>query len=164
MKRYCKNCQKEYEFNPVAVSGGEKLICPDCGSLIDKNSRAPVDRSEMNKTERKIGNFLAVIFRIAYVFFMVLALVGIFGFIFHLNMVLYITTAISLLVFLIQLITGRLAFWLGILFLPMGAAAGYFFMGGIEGACLGVQAVFLLRYLLRELYFKLYRWLIRLGN
>ena len=46
MLRYCANCKKEYDFLPLAVSGKDDLICPECGHIIDKNSRRPTESGD----------------------------------------------------------------------------------------------------------------------
>lgn len=36
MLRYCENCKKDFEFAPLAVSGSNDIICPECGLSHDK--------------------------------------------------------------------------------------------------------------------------------
>ena len=93
---------------------------------------------------------------------MVLGLLGVAGFVSGIDKLLYAATAISLAAFIIQFMTGTLIFASGIIFLPLGAAAGYFYFKSIEGACLGIHIVFLIRHLIRDIFFMLLFKLIRM--
>lgn len=163
MKRFCTNCQKEYEFDPVAVAGKEPLICPGCGMEVNKNSRLP-GKSGNFQTEEKIGKIYYGFLRMAYLFYMILAVIGITGYLIHVDILLYVTTAVSLVVFLLQLITGTLTFPYGLILLPAGGVAGLFLLHGIPGICVGIQVVFLIRHLYREVIFRIIGWFISLGN
>lgn len=155
MLRYCENCRKDFEFAPLAVSGKDDLICPECGNVIGKNSRNPANRLDSDKTEEAIGNTFAKLLHLSYIFYMVMGLLGVAGFLTGVNKLLYIATVISLLAFVIQFMTGTLVFTSGIIFLPAGAAAGYYYFRTIEGACLGIHIVFLIRHLIRDIFFML---------
>ena len=143
MLRYCTYCKKDYDFPPLAVSGKEDLICPACGRVIDKNSRHPVDRTQDDKIETSIGNAVASVWHMAYMFYIFFAVIGIVGFIFRLDYVLYIATSIVILAYIIQLCTGTLIFTSGLIFIPVASVAGYFIFGSINGALLGIHVVFL---------------------
>ena len=162
MLRYCENCKKDFEFAPLAVSGKDDLICPECGGIIGKNSRNPANRIDSDKTEAAIGNTFARLLHMSYIFYMVMGLLGVAGFVFGINKLLYIATAISLGAFIIQFLTGTLIFTSGVIFLPIGAAAGWFYFKSIEGACLGIHIVFLIRHLIRDIFFMLLFKLIRM--
>jgi len=164
MLRYCTNCEKDYDFSPTAVSGTKPLICPECGQLINKNSRHPVNREELEHSEEQIGNFFLNVFRFAYIFYLCFAIVGVVAFIFSHTKLLYIVTAISLIAFLLQMITGTLRFRSGIIFLPAGAVLGYLFFKNIQGALLGINIVFIIRHLIRDIFYEIIIKLIILGN
>lgn len=164
MLRYCKNCKKDFEFAPLAVSGKDDLICPRCGSIIEKNSRNPASRLDPGKTEEFVGSTFAKLLHMSYIFYMVMGLLGLAAFLFGINKLLYIATVISLSAFLIQFMTGTLIFRSGIIFLPVGAAAGYAYFGSIEGACLGIHIVFLIRHLIRDIFFRLIFKLIEMSS
>jgi len=55
MLRYCEYCNKDYEFTPLAVSGSNPLICPECGNIVGKNSRNPTKKADAEKTDENIG-------------------------------------------------------------------------------------------------------------
>ncbi len=162
MLRYCENCKKDFEFAPLAVSGKENLICPECGGIIDKNSRNPASRIDSGKTEAAIGNVFSRLLHMSYIFYMFMGLLGVAGFVLGIHKLLYAATVISLLAFVIQYFTGSLIFMSGIILLPVGAAAGYFYFKSMEGACLGVHVVFLLRHLIRDIFYTLLFKLIRM--
>ncbi|MCR4589295.1 MAG: hypothetical protein K5668_00555 [Lachnospiraceae bacterium] len=164
MLRYCENCKKDFEFAPLAVSGKDDLICPECGGIIGKNSRNPGRRIDSDKTEEAIGNAFAGLLHMSYIFYMVMGLLGVAGYVFGINKLLYLATVISLAAFIIQFMTGTLLFMSGIIFLPLGAVAGYFYFKGIEGACLGIHIVFLIRHLIRDIFFSLLFKLIRMSS
>ena len=164
MLRYCENCKKDFEFAPLTVSGKDDLICPECGGIIGKNSRNPANRVDPDKTEEAIGNAFAKLLHMSYIFYMVMGLLGVAGYVFGINRLLCIATVISLLAFMIQLLTGTLIFTSGIIFLPIGAVAGFFYFGRIEGACLGIHIVFLIRHLIRDIFFMLIFKLIRMSS
>ncbi len=148
----------------MAITGKDDLVCPECGRIIDKNSRHPVDHREYQRFEEQVGHFFETMVRIAYLFYITLAVIGIAAYFLHYEKVLYVTTGIALLAFIIQLITGTLRFRWGVVFLPAGGVAGFFLLGGLDGICIGVLAVFLIRHVVRDIFFALVSWLISLGN
>ncbi len=164
MLRYCENCKKDFEFAPLAVSGRNDLICPECGGVIGKNSRNPANKINSEKTEEAIGNTFARLLHMSYIFYMVMGLLGITGFALGADKLLYIATGISIGAFIIQFLTGTLIFTSGIIFLPIGAAAGYIYFKSIEGACLGIHLVFLIRHIIRDIFFALIFKLIRMSS
>jgi len=146
MRRYCKNCDREFEVDPVAVSKNEKLTCPLCKGEVLSDSKKPsgVYRDERGYTELdgKFGRFFGVLFSIGFVFYMLLSLVGIAAYVWNYDKLLYGITATLLAVFLLQLITDTLIFRSGVIFLPAGALASYFgFDSSLRGLCLGILVV-----------------------
>ena len=69
---------------------------------------------------------------------------------------------INLFGFLSGLARGRALFKTGVIFIPLGAALAYYIYGTPESACLGVQVVFMIRHMIRDLLYssiiKLARW------
>lgn len=164
MNRYCPNCQKEFDFTIRSIEDLNHLVCPECGSRIDQNSRKPSEADASENTERAIGGLFAVVFRISYIFFALLSAIGIAAYLLHLEKLLYATTGICLAVFLLQLLMHLCTFKTGILFLPVGAAAGFLLLKSAEGACLGISAVFIIRHFLWELFSHLFGKLLHLTN
>ncbi|MBQ9605641.1 MAG: hypothetical protein IJV16_00490, partial [Lachnospiraceae bacterium] len=162
MLRYCTYCKKEYDFDPLAVSGRDDLICPECGNIISKESRDPSRREVAEKTEEAIGNIYARLLHLSYIFYLSMSIVGVIGFISGFFVVLYAATIISLVAFILQLITGTLIFRSGIIFLPIGAILGYLYFRSLEGACLGIHVIFLIRHMIRDIIFRLIFAFIRL--
>ena len=66
MLRYCTSCKKDFDFEPLAVSGREDLICPKCGAVIGKESRNPAIKENAEKTEEEIGNIYARLMHLSY--------------------------------------------------------------------------------------------------
>lgn len=161
MLRYCENCKKDFDFAPLAVSGSEPLICPECGNVVGKNSRNPEKKINSEKTDENIGRAIGGIFHLFYIFYMVMGIIGVVSYILGAHFLLYIVTAISLTVYIIQLLTGTAAFFLGIVFIPIGAIAGFIIMNGVSGACLGIHVVFLIRHLIRDVFFSLIGLIIK---
>ncbi len=155
MLRYCEHCKKDYDFEPLAVSGKEPLICPGCGNVVGKNSRNPANHVDTEKTDEKTGNAFAGLLHLSYIFYMTMGLIGVVSFFLGLYPILFIVTLISLTAFLIQFITGTVTFATGIIFVPAGAIIGFIFLGGIPGACLGIHLVFLIRHLIRDVILRL---------
>lgn len=162
MNRYCPKCQKEFDFPINSMANLDNLVCPECGGKIDKNSRKPIDTSSREHMETAIGMGVLTLTRISYYFFSTLSAFGIFAFIMHWDLALYITTGICLAVFLLQLITGTSFFRTGPIFLPLAAVAGYFLFKSIRGVCLGVCIVFVVRNVLWNLFFWILGKLTRL--
>ena len=155
MLRYCEYCNKDFEFTPLAVSGSNPLICPECGNIVGKNSRNPQKKADEEKTNENIGKAIGEIFHLFYIFYLVMGIMGVISYALGMTILLYVATAISLTVFIIQLLTGYSTFFLGVVFIPLGAAAGFFILSGISGACLGIHVVFLIRHLIRDVFFRL---------
>ncbi len=156
MLRYCVNCKKDFDFEPLAVSGKGDLICPECGNVIGKNSRNPAGKEMAEATEEKIGNTFAGLLHLSYIFYLCMGILGVAGFIFGIDGLLYIATLISLAAYILQLVTGTLTFASGLILLPAGAILGWVFLGGLRGACLGIHIVFLIRHLIRDIFFSLF--------
>lgn len=155
MLRYCTYCKKEYDFDPLAVSGRDELICPECGNTIGKESRTPYGKEMAERTEETIGQIYARLLHLSYIFYLAMGIIGAAGFVSGIYPILYAATAVSLTVYTIQLITGTLIFRSGLVFLPIGAILGYLYFRIPEGACLGVHIVFLIRHLIRDIIFRL---------
>ena len=155
MLRYCENCKKDFDFEPLAVSGRADLICPGCGCVIGKNSRNPAGKESAEKTEEAIGKAYARLLHLSYIFYLVMGTVGAVSFVFGIYGVLYAVSMVSLTVYILQLITGTLTFVSGLIFIPAGAVIGYMYFKSIAGACFGIHAVFLVRHLIRDIIFRL---------
>ena len=105
--------------------------------------------------DAKIGSIFQKVFHFVYIFYMLCAVVGIIAFFLNLSKVLYVVTAISLIVFVLQLLSGYNTFRSGLVFLPIGALVGYLKFGTYEGACFGVMIVFAIRHVVRDVIFRL---------
>ncbi|MBQ9233367.1 MAG: hypothetical protein IJ167_04940, partial [Lachnospiraceae bacterium] len=124
MLRYCTNCRKEYDFNIKSMEDLDNLVCPECGSKIDKNSRKPVD-SGANSAEKAAANVVSGYFTIRYYIHFVLAITGLIGyFTGHLNL-LYIMTSLCVIIYIVQFFIGRVSFVSGLFFIPLGAVIGF---------------------------------------
>ena len=158
MIKYCTNCRKDFDFTIKSMKDLDSLVCPECGSRIDKDSRNPaleeVSRAT-DETEETIGNAFGCLMSLNYVFFMSISVAAIVAYNFHWDMALYILTGISLGLFVIQLFFRSVAFRTGFIFLPLGAAIGYFVLKSVRGACLGIAIVFIARHLIRALFWRL---------
>lgn len=162
MYRYCLNCKKDYDFSPLEVSGQGNLICPACGEIIDKNSRNPGRKVDTENTESAIGNAFAGLLHYSYIFYLVVATIGVISFVLGLYKVLYITTSVIMVVFAIQMLSRVIAFsGMMLILLPVMIVPGYI-LWNIPGACLGVNVAFILRHLIRDIVYRFVKWLISL--
>lgn len=164
MLRYCTKCCKEYDFDPLVVASTASLQCPGCGKVIGKDSRRPIDRRETLKMEENIGRGFYWLFRLSYIFYLLISTIGIVCFSFKFDKALFIITAFILGVFILQHISGYHTFKKGFIFLPMGAVAGFLIFKSVQGACFGVHIVFFLRHLIRDIFYALIWKLVKLGN
>ncbi|MBP5157332.1 MAG: hypothetical protein ILP18_05625 [Treponema sp.] len=156
MIRYCPNCHKEFDFAIKSIEDLDDLVCPECGCKIDRNSRRPLEEPDEGGVDMSLGLMLLVLVRIGFVFFALLSLLGVGAFFLHWSWGLRILTGICLLVFLMQLALGVHQFRSGPVFLPLGAAAGFFFLRSLDGVFLGIAAVFIVRHVLLEFVFWLF--------
>ncbi|MCR5788980.1 MAG: hypothetical protein K6G83_03750 [Lachnospiraceae bacterium] len=165
MLRYCENCKKEFEFSPLAVSGKDPIFCPECGNEIDKKSRWPAeeDRAMAEKNEEGMGKAVEWLFRFCYLFYLILGILGVIGFVTGAYGLLFFATFLSVAAYILQFATGTVVFTSGVIFLPAGAIAGFLLFGGIAGACLGIHIVFLIRHVVRDIVYALIIKLIRMG-
>jgi len=154
MLRYCTNCKSDFEVEPAAITSKKDLICPSCGNVVDKNSRRP-SAIDGDIVSEGVGNFVSGVFRLAWLFYVTLSVIGFLCFFIHADTALYIVTAISLLAYFIQFISGNAVFTSGIVLLPLGALIGYFLIHGLQGACFGVLLVFFVRHILRDIIWAL---------
>ena len=156
--RYCTNCRKDFDFTIKSMKDLDSLVCPECGASIDKNSRNPAEAEVSRgseKTEDAIGSLFGCLMTLNYIFYISISVAAIVAYNFHWDKALYILTGISLALFLIQQFSGSLAFRTGFIFLPLGAAIGYFVLKSVRGACLGIAIVFIVRHLIRALFWRL---------
>ena len=161
MLRYCTACQKEYDFSPREVSAPKDLHCPVCGNVIPKNSRRPDQGKEASESEEKIGRTFSAVFHIFYVFYITLAIIGIVGMVLGFETVLYVTAVISLIAYSLQFFSGATSFPSGAIILPVAAVIGFLIFHTFAGICLAVHIVFLVRHLIRDVFYRLIFWLIR---
>lgn len=160
MTRYCTNCRKDYEFDPKEVSGQKEIKCPVCGNMLSAYTRNPKKVYAERQADIAVSNGLARVFHFFWIFYMVMGLIGLGFFLAGMSTALHIVTVISLVIYVIQLLTGTIIFASGVYLLPLGAAAGFLFFKSIDGACLGVHVVFLIRHIVREILWKLLYWFI----
>lgn len=162
MIRYCQNCQKDFDFNIKSTTDLDNLICPECGKKIPANSRhKPQSAAE---TELAIGGAFQGLYALSYHFYFFVSVVGIVAYFLNANSLLYTMAIINLTVFLFQLLFGRLLFRTGLILIPLGAALGYYFLNGFAGAVLGIHVVFVVRHLIRNVFWAFIAKLIKVGN
>ena len=164
MNRYCPNCKQEFDFPIRSITDLDNLVCPNCKKKVPKDSRKPIDNSATEKTEMAIGRGFAAVMHFFYIFYLICGVAGILAYFFNLNSLLYIVTGIALGTFFIQTVFRFSTFRTGFIFLPLGAVAGFLIIKTPQGACLGVHIVFLLRHLIRDIFWKLISKLISIGN
>ena len=155
VKRYCTNCEKNYDFEIKSPNDLNVLFCPVCGAHVDKESRNPGPKREAEMAEAQIGGFFATVMRIMYLFFFVMSAVGIAAFFLKLYTVLYVVSAIVLVIYLIQIFTGTSNFKLGLLLVPLGGVIAFLITRSIPGIFLGMMIVFFLRHLIRDMIYRL---------
>ena len=161
MRRYCANCKKEFEFTVKSIHDMDNLKCPECGSDISKLSMKPDDTPENKKAETRIGRALAVLFRLSYIFYMVVAAVGIASYFLKYDTVLYVCAGIDILVYILQWLMGYGNFRAGWILIPAGAVAGYLIFKTVQGAAMCVLAVFFIRHLIRDIIYRIIWMIIR---
>lgn len=105
--------------------------------------------------ENKIALILEKAFHLAYIYYVVLSIIGIIGYFTGCLKLMYVMTIIVLATYILSMLFGNGAFTLGLLFIPLGAVAGYFLINGIPGACLGILLVFLIRHVIRDIIWSL---------
>ncbi|WP_026835148.1 zinc ribbon domain-containing protein [Eubacterium xylanophilum] len=163
MKRYCANCKKEFEFKIAKMSDLDSLVCPECGNPVASDSRAPVD-PKIEENEEAIGRTIGNVFYLGYIFYLICGTIGIVAYVFGFWKLLIAMTVISLIVYVLQYFTDTLTFPTGVIFIPIGAAAGWYFFNGWHGACLGIMIVFVARHLIRDVFFGLLWKLVEYGK
>lgn len=164
VKRYCTLCEKNYDFEIKKPDDLNMLFCPVCGAHVGKESRDPKPKMDAAKTETQIGKTIYTIMRIVYLFIFVMSVIGIVAFAFRLYTVLYVVTGIALVVYLIQIFTGYSSFKLGLILVPLGGVFGFLITKNVAGACLGMMAVFCIRFIIRDLLYKMLFKLIGRAN
>ncbi len=139
MFRYCKQCQKEYDFKISSVKDLENLTFPECGSPIPKDSRRPSDNLSGEGTEAVIGKAYSGAIRFAFVMFLICEMVGLVAFFFKWNVVLYVGTAMGGVAYVF--IYG----WLNVIYIILGGFLGLFIWNSLPGICLGILVVMFVR-------------------
>jgi DNA-directed RNA polymerase subunit RPC12/RpoP len=163
MKRYCEKCQKEFEFIINSMKDLDNLVCPDCGEKIGRESRRPVD-PRIEENEEKIGRLMFAVWGFNYTFYLVFAVIGIIAYFLGFYPLLYVTTFINMSAFFSQLCRRNLIFRTGVFFLPLGAALFYYYFRTPQSICLGLQVVFTIRHLIRDVVYTSLIKLARFGG
>ena len=158
MKRFCSNCNKEFDFEINGMKDLENLVCPECGHRIGKNSRLVVDDTE---NEEKMLGFLGGVLTFFWFFYLIISLLGIGAYFLHWDKTLYVLTGIILCVYSAQMLWGSGRFALGLILIPAGAVAGYIYLKTVQGACFGVMAVFAARHIIRDVIWNLVMLIVR---
>lgn len=165
MERYCSNCKKSFDFQIKGMNDLKNLTCPECGRPISENSRVP---STSEEDDVRAANALSNVFSFLYYFYIVIAGLGIAFYFLKFYNALFVTTAINLLFYAVMMLIGFNGFTSGLLFLPVGAVAGYIYFKTIAGACLGIQLTFAAYHIIRDviwrLIYALVKFLSKLGS
>lgn len=165
MNRYCNNCQKNYDIPGIkSMKDLDNIVCPMCGQKIESNSRKPQPASGFSDAELHWAKIIQTLFNMSYLFYLTMAVIGIEGYIFHHDLLLYIATGIAVAMYILQVYTRTATFRWGMLLLPLGALAGGFYFRTPQGACLGICIVFAVRHLLRDVFWKLLGRFIEFAN
>ncbi|MGN0437033.1 MAG: hypothetical protein ACI4F4_00800 [Lachnospiraceae bacterium] len=160
MLRYCKNCQKEYDFKINSVADLEHLVCPDCGAFIDKDSKKPVDRTESDKTEAAIGKAYSWLLYVGIVTIVLCAIFGVVSFLLKWYGFLYVTTLIGFVAY--TCIYG--VFTLNFLFPVLGGIVGFFVFRSLPGFCLGMVMGMFARRILTSVIWQIISGLVKLSK
>lgn len=165
MYRYCTKCQKNIDFDIKSMEQLDELVCPECGSKIDKNSRQPRNVLQEEKMEIAIGRGINGLMWLGFVIYILVATVGIIAFCLRLDIFLYIITAIGMVTFLVKYGRGTSFIDSGILWVVLGAVFGFFLYRSVPGICFGINAGIIIRqvikYLIMGLLFRVLRRLSR---
>lgn len=158
MIKYCENCQKEFDFKIQSVKDLDNLICPECGNVVDKNAKKPVEPGKQDQVEKMVTKGYATYIWLKYTVLLLSVLIGVIAYFAGWNQVLYITTFLGTFVYV--LIFGTF----DLIYVVAGAIIGGIALKTIRGICLGILiAVFIRRVVLR-LMFKVVSLLVREGN
>ena len=160
MLRYCKKCQKEFDFEINSVADLEHLVCPDCGAFIDKDSKKPVDRIESEKTEAAIGRAYSGLLYIGIVTIVLCAIFGVVSFLLKWNVFLYAATLIGFIAY--TCIYG--VFTVNFLFPFLGGIMGLFIFHSLPGVCLGIVMGMFVRRILTSIIWKIISNLVKLSK
>ena len=162
MKRYCKKCQCEYDFQIKSMTDLDNLICPVCGNKIDKESRAP---REIDQAEQIIASGLSWYYTARYYFFMFFAILGIALYFLEIEKGVYAVTRIWLVTYLLRNRRFFRSFSVCIACMVASSALSYKYIDrSLQGICLGILVVFAIRHMLKAFGYKLLAKFIRLGN
>lgn len=166
MQRYCPQCRKSFEFKIKSMAERDNLICPECGSKIDPNSRSAPNavKSQRNDADLVAATAFSVYSIIRWYFYAAVSIFGIIAYNMHWDIGLYIATGLCLFVFCFRFLFMG-GFFRNISWLAAGGALSFFFIEqNIKGICLGILIVLLIKHVIKEILARLFRWLIDLGN
>lgn len=156
MNRYCKFCEKAYDFKVKSVRDLENLTCPVCGEKIDYTEKG---KQQIDNVEQKIGHAYFSLLHFAYSTYILCGGMGVFSFFMHWNLLLYILAIFCGIVFLIHF--GILY---GGMWLLLGCILGGVIWKSLSGICLGVLLVVLIRQLIRNGIVRLIGWFVQRGK
>lgn len=160
MLRYCPNCKKDYNIHVKSMAEMDQMVCPVCKGKIEKESKNPEHIGAEDGMESHIGKTMYELIYLSILFYFCCGLISIVAFVFHWDKVLYIVTAVSVIGYFLQYFNMEL----GLIWMTVGAVAGYFIFHSVQGACLGVEVMLIIRHIIRRLIVHFFIWVGRLGS
>lgn len=160
MLRYCPNCKKDYNINVKSMAEMEQMVCPVCGEKVEKVSKNPEHVGAEDGMENHLGETMYKLIYLSIIFYFCCGVISVVAFVLHWDKVLYTVTAVSVIGYFLQYFNTE---W-GIIWMTIGAIAGYFILHSVQGACLGVEVLLIVRHIIRRLIIRFFVWIGRLGS
>lgn len=157
MLRYCKNCQKEYDFKISSVKDLEHLICPECGNPIDKDSKKPIEGMQNHQMETAIGKAYSGMIYVGIVTILLCTILGSMAYLLKWNFVLYVVTLIGLAAY--GFIYGVLN--LNVIYPVLGGICGFVLFHSLTGICFGMIIGIFVRRILTTIIWKAISFLVK---
>lgn len=157
MIRYCGKCKKGFEFTIKNMSDMDNLICPQCGSHINKDSRTmPGQKREEDQAEAIVGGLFYYIFKFRYYFFALMAAIGVVAYFVSLYKLMVVMTGICIVALCFRTLSGRSSVAVNMGILGAGIAFCWYFIDkSFNGICLGILFGFLIRFIIKDILYTL---------
>lgn len=161
MKMYCKNCDNSFEYSPKNMKELNFIQCPRCGSLAHKDNRKKI----LTEKEQKADNVLYRIISILRIFYLIVGIIGIVGYLYGVNKILYVCAIVCVVLYTIERMLD--INYLGFLVISILISGTIIYLKTsniFSSVALGICIGFAISTIIRELYFLIIELIIKISN
>ena len=161
MKMYCKNCNNSFEYSPKSMKDLNSTKCPKCGNIAYKDNR----KKQLTEKEQKVDRVLYRIISTLRIFYLIVGIIGIVGYLYGVNKMLYICAIVCVALYTLERMLNINYLGFLVISILISGIIAYFKTGNIiSSVALGICIGFAISTIIRELYFLIIELIIKISN